>query len=56
MTLILSIIAGIFGFITGEAISASLRNDTTGSENNSALTWILKLGSAFLFIFFVQSC
>jgi hypothetical protein len=57
MKFVLAIIAGILGFILGEGISAWMRNDKTGKIDNSALTWILKLGIAmFLMVIVFISC
>lgn len=51
------ILVGIIGFILGEGFSAYFRNDASGREDNSALTWILKLGIAFTLMFLVlKSC
>jgi hypothetical protein len=51
------IAVGIIGFIIGEGISAAMRNDASGREDNSALTWILKLGIAFaLMMVVLKSC
>jgi hypothetical protein len=51
------IAVGILGFIIGEGISAAMRNDTSGREDNSGLTWILKLGIAFVLMGIVfKSC
>jgi hypothetical protein len=51
------IIVGIIGFILGEGFSAYFRNDESGREDNSALTWILKIGISFtLMIIVLKSC
>lgn len=51
------ILVGIIGFILGEGFSAYFRNDASGREDNSALTWILKIGIAFTLMFLVlKSC
>lgn len=51
------IMVGIIGFILGEGISAAIRNDPSGKENNSGLTWFLKIGVALLLMLIVlKSC
>lgn len=51
------IVAGIIGFIFGEGISAAMRNDPSGREDNSGLTWLLKIGIAFILMGIVfKSC
>ncbi len=51
------ILVGILGFILGEGFSAYFRNDESGREDNSALTWILKIGIALTLMFLVlKSC
>lgn len=50
-------IAGLLGFIIGEGFSAMFRGDGSGRENNSALTWVLKLIFAAIFMSIVlKSC
>lgn len=51
------LIVGIVGFILGEGISAAIRNDASGREDNSGLTWILKIVIAFILMAIVfKSC
>ncbi len=51
------IIVGIVGFILGEGVSAAIRNDESGRDDNSSLTWILKFGIAFILMGIVfKSC
>ena len=47
MKFILCIIVGIIGFILGESISAFIRNDTSGKQDDSLQTWALKIIIAF---------
>jgi hypothetical protein len=50
-------VVGLIGFILGEAISAAIRNDPSGREDNSGLTWFLKAGIAFILMVIVfKSC
>ncbi len=50
-------VVGLLGFILGEAISAAIRNDPSGREDNSGLTWFLKAGIAFILMAIVfKSC
>jgi hypothetical protein len=50
-------LVGILGFILGEGFSAYFRNDESGREDNSVLTWVLKIGFAFtLMIIVLKSC
>jgi hypothetical protein len=51
------VVVGLFGFMLGEAISSLIRNDASGRENNSGLTWGLKLVVAFVLMGIVfKSC
>ena len=51
------IAVGLIGFILGEAISSLIRNDASGRDDNSGLTWVLKLVIAFVFMGIVfKSC
>lgn len=47
------ILVGILGFFLGEGFSAYFRNDESCSEDNSSLTWTLKIGIALTLIFLV---
>jgi hypothetical protein len=45
------------GLCLGEGISAAIRIDPSGKENNSGLTWFLKIGVALLLMLIVlKSC
>ena len=51
------ILIGIVGFILGEGISAAIRNDPSGKDNNSGLTWFFKIGIAgALMLIVMKSC
>ena len=56
MKFVLSLIVGILGFIIGEGISRAIRKDTSshGDGNEFIITWVLKIGCAFLLIMLVQ--
>jgi hypothetical protein len=50
-------VVGILGFILGEAVSASMRNDESGRQDDTGLTWVLKIVFALLFMGIVlKSC
>jgi hypothetical protein len=50
-------VVGILGFIMGEAVSAAMRNDESGRQDDSGLTWVLKIIFALVFMGIVlKSC
>lgn len=51
------IVIGILGFIIGEGISKAIRKDTTTKNDDSTLTWVLKIGCAAVLMAIVyESC
>jgi len=56
MKFILAIILGVVGFILGEGVSAMIRRDESGREDNSGLTWFLKGVFAIGLMSLVYSC
>jgi len=43
-------VVGLIGFILGEAVSAALRNDESGRQDDSGMTWIFKIVFALVFM------
>ncbi|MCE2681532.1 MAG: hypothetical protein ACK49D_10170 [Flavobacteriia bacterium] len=50
-------VVGLIGFILGEAVSAALRNDESGRQDDSGMTWIFKIVFALVFMgILLKSC
>ena len=51
------LVVGLIGFILGEAVSAALRNDESGRQDDSGLTWVFKIVFALVFMgVLLKSC
>ena len=51
------LLVGLIGFILGEAVSAALRNDESGRQDDSGMTWIFKIVFALVFMgILLKSC